>query len=83
MSQEFARSTPSRSFEKQSDRTFLIILVVGIALVGGLGLADWLSKASAPHAAPAKAAASAQARTGAVDPVYKCADGRVSFKPCG
>jgi hypothetical protein len=83
MSQVFAqRSTPSRSFEKKSDRTFLIILAVAFAVVGGLFAADWVSKASNPTVA-SKPAASAQAKTSTADPVYKCADGRVSFKPCG
>ena len=72
---------PHRSFEQKSDKTFWVILAVGVAIVAALALVDWASKASATQSA-AKQPATVQATTSSADPVYKCADGRVSFKPC-
>ncbi|HKY92307.1 MAG TPA: hypothetical protein VJM11_14760 [Nevskiaceae bacterium] len=72
---------PTRSFGQKSDKTFWIILGVGVALVAMLALLDYVSNASATARAP-KQDATVQAKTSTADPVYKCADGRVSFKPC-
>lgn len=82
MSQEQSaqRGKPYRTFEQKSDATFRIILGVGVALVGALGLAQWASQAPAATAV-AKPAVDVQAKTSSVDPVYRC-NGRVSFKPC-
>lgn len=81
MSQEqFAQhGTQYKTFGQKSDTTFWISLGVGIVLIGALGIAA--SNASATKAA-AKPAVSVQAKTKSVDPVYRCADGRVSFAPC-
>lgn len=83
MSQEqFAqRGTQYKPFGQKSDTTFWISLGVGLALIGVLGVAQWVSSASAAKAT-AKSTVSAQAKTNSADPVYRCADGRVSFTPC-
>ena len=81
--EQFAQRNKSyRTFEQKSDTTLWISLGVGLALIGALAVADWASDASAASAA-AESSASVQTRKPSVDPVYRCADGRVSFTPCG
>lgn len=83
MSQEqFAqRGTRYKTFGQKSDTTFWISLGVGLALIGALGVAQWMSNASAEKAT-VKPTAGVQAQTNSANPVYRCADGRVSFTPC-
>jgi hypothetical protein len=73
------RGKSPKAFEKKSDLTFWIFLGVGIAVVGGLGLADWASEASKTKTTATSA--NVQARSSTADPVYRC-NGKVSFKPC-
>ncbi|MGQ0698425.1 MAG: hypothetical protein ACT4PZ_09295 [Panacagrimonas sp.] len=80
MSQEqFAQhDTQHKTFGQKSDTTLWISLGVGFALMGALGVAQWASNPSTA----AKSAVSVQTKTNSAEPVYKCADGRVSFAPC-
>jgi hypothetical protein len=73
------QNTMDRPFGQKSDTTLWISLAVGFAVMGALGAAHWSSSASA-HAA-AKPVANVQGKPKS-DPVYRCADGRVSFTPC-
>lgn len=83
MSQEqvAGRDTAQKPFGQQSDTTFWISLVVGLALIGALAIVQWASKASAANT-DAKSTVSLQDKQSSVDPVYRCANGKVSFTPC-
>jgi len=72
------RSTSYKTFEQKSDNALRIGLAVGLLLIGGFAVAQWTSHGSA-HAKPA---ASAPVKAESSEPVYRCADGGVSFKPC-
>lgn len=77
----FAQHSKShKTFGRKSDTTLWISLVVGLALLGALGAAQWASSATAANTA-AKPAVSVEAQTPSAAPVYRC-DGRVSFTPC-
>ena len=81
MSQDqFAQhGTSERAFGEKSDTTLKIGLAIGFAVLGGLGVAQWAFSAS--NAESAKSSVTVEAKKSA-DPVYRCADGRVSFNPC-
>lgn len=70
--------TPYKPFGQKSDTTLWISLAVGFAVLGALGFAQWASSASTA----VKPTVSVQAKTTSTAPVYRCADGRVSFTPC-
>ena len=74
-------ATRTRTYEQKSDKTLWITLGVGFAVIGALGAAHWVSHA---EKAAAKSAQTTQAaQSSAAGTVHRCADGRVSFAPCG
>ena len=68
-----------KAFGEKSDSTLWISLAVGFLLIGALAAGQWASAGSEKDAA--KSASSVQAKKSA-EPVYRCADGRISFTPC-
>lgn len=71
-------SKSNAAFGQKTDITFWISVGVGFALVGAMGVAQYVSKDAV---AAAKPVPSVQAKASTADPVYQC-NGRVSFKPC-
>lgn len=82
MSQEQSAQSAAmdKPFGSSSDSTLWISLGVGFLLIGSLAAAHIVSSAS--DASAKKAAVHVQAKSHTTSPVYRCADGGVSFSPC-
>ena len=77
--QQAQHAVMDKPFGSSSDSTLWISLGVGFLLIASLAAAHIVSSASD---ASAKAAVTVKAKTHSTSPVYRCADGGVSFSPC-
>lgn len=79
--QQAQHAVMDKPFGSSSDSTLWISLGVGFLLIGSLAAAHIVSSAS-DASAKEKAAMTVKVKTHSTSPVYRCADGGVSFSPC-